>query len=133
MTDHDQIRTLLAQYCHYMDDERLDDWADLFCGEATFTLMGRSTTGREEIRAFAHRRFSGPANRGKHLTLNSVVEVAARTATATSDFLVLFPSERGPFVSVAGRYDDAMVHEGGAWRFAARNVTVGEGWMRLPG
>lgn len=133
MTDHEQIQTLLARYCHRMDDERLDDWADLFASDGTFTLMGRSTTGREAIRSFAHRAFSGPDHRGKHLTLNADIEVTGTTATVVSDFLVLFGSERGPYVSVGGRYQDDLVVEDDRWRFASRAVVVGDGWMRPPG
>jgi 3-phenylpropionate/cinnamic acid dioxygenase small subunit len=129
MSEHEDIRRTLADYCHFIDDQYLDHWADLFTSDATFTLLGRELgPGREVLRAFAHRRFAADPNSSKHVTTNTAISITGDRAKARSDFMVLMASPDGPVLRVAGRYVDELVREVDRWRFARRDVIVPPGW-----
>lgn len=121
--DHEPaIRDLIARYCHHYDDRRPDEFADLFSADATFRVFGRTSTGRDEIRAqIGTQRDDQPP--GQHVTYNSVIEVApdGRSARGASDFCYLNKTDAGISVVMAGRYHDRFVLED-RWRIASRTI-----------
>ncbi|MEZ5137059.1 MAG: nuclear transport factor 2 family protein [Acidimicrobiales bacterium] len=46
------IRRLLAEYCHTCDDGRFASFAELFCADATFEVMGMVHARRDAIAGF---------------------------------------------------------------------------------
>jgi 3-phenylpropionate/cinnamic acid dioxygenase small subunit len=126
-SDEDRIRTTIAQYCHFCDDGRWDEWLDLYAPEAQFTVMGRTYEGHEELRAFIENA-QPPERRGKHMTFNSVVEVDGDAARAWTDFAFLARTPDGMRVATAGRYHDRFRRDADRWRFTERRIVFpGEG------
>jgi hypothetical protein len=44
MSQAEQVRRLLAQYCAWLDDRRYDDWSHLFTDDGVWDLAGRERT-----------------------------------------------------------------------------------------
>jgi len=117
------IRRLLAEYCHAYDDGRSDDFGALFTDDATFTVMGATTEGRDAIRsAIGTRAPDQPP--GQHVTYNSVIEVAddGATARARTDFCYLTKKDGALSISTAGRYHDELRRDPDRWRLARRTI-----------
>jgi len=118
------IRKTLAQYGQFYDDRRHDDLAELFTDDAVYVTPTDTTVGREALRA----RFRDvlPTVSGRHLTVQSVIDVDGDSATATSD-LILVALEDGELdlrITAVARYHDRLVSSAGRWLFAERRLEV---------
>lgn len=123
VADELSIRRLLAAYCHLCDDGRFSELVDLFAPGASFVHGATTLAGHAALRDFFEERQGRPEQRGRHLTLNTVVDIHAGTARALSDFVYLKFVEGLVTVARAGRYrDDFIRMEDGQWRFARREV-----------
>jgi 3-phenylpropionate/cinnamic acid dioxygenase small subunit len=122
VTDEDQIRRTLAQYCHCCDDGDFDALLELFAPDAELTYRDRFCRGRAQVRAFYDELQGKPDQRGKHMTANALVDVAGAEASVVSDFLfVRFVA--GALVPVfTGRYRDRFARSAGRWRIARREI-----------
>ena len=117
------IRRLLAEYCHAYDDGRSADFGALFTDDAAFTVMGRTTEGREAIQATIGTRAPGQEP-GQHVAYNSVIELAddGATARAWTDFCYLTRQDGTLTISTAGRYHDELRRDPDRWRLARRTI-----------
>ena len=118
----DGIRRTIAQYCQLCDDGRFDEWIALFTADARFHVMGKTTVGRDAIKAFIEvgqtRRACGAATRPSQ----SVIDVGddCRSAKAWTDFCFV---DKAHTITTVGRYHDEMVlGTDGRWRFALREI-----------
>lgn len=118
MSDEDDIRTTVAQYAHLCDDGRFDDWADLFVPDVTFSMMGQTHKGREAAKEFIMRG-QPPERRGKHLCVNSAIEVEGDEAWVVTDYIFI---DKQLVITNAGRYHDRLVRNRDRWRFAERRI-----------
>jgi len=118
MTDQEAIRRTIAQYAHFCDDGRFDEWADLYTDDCRFSVMGQTYEGREATKAFIVKG-QPPEQRGKHVCFNSVIDVDGDRALARTDYLFL---NKEMAVTNAGRYHDVLVRDGARWRFAERRI-----------
>jgi 3-phenylpropionate/cinnamic acid dioxygenase small subunit len=120
MSDEDAIRRTIAQYCHFCDDGRFDDWADLYTDDATFSVMGNTYTGRAEVKAFIEKGQS-PERRGKHICFNTVIDIDAGggSARAWTDYIFI---DKSHAITSAGRYHDRFVRQPDRWRFVERRI-----------
>lgn len=121
--DIEGVRRTIAQYCHLVDDALWDDWAQLFTADATFSVMGKTMKGHDELKAFLSASLSPGA--GKHVTINSVIDVDGDEARSVSDFVYVAPEGEGFKIMTAGRYTDRFVREGERWLFASREIALG--------
>jgi len=114
------ILRCIAAYAPLCDDGRFAEWGDLFCEDASFRVMGRTSEGREAIRAFIEAG-QPPERRGKHMCAAPlVVMVSEREAQAWTEFIFVTP--KGPITS-SGRYHDRLVRgDDNRWRFALREI-----------
>ena len=118
MSDEEDIRTTLAQYAHFCDDGRFDEWADLYTEDATFSVMGQTYKGREAVKGFIIKG-QPPERRGKHICANSVIEVEGDEAWAVTDYVFM---DKQKTITSAGRYHDRLVRNRDRWRFADRRI-----------
>jgi 3-phenylpropionate/cinnamic acid dioxygenase small subunit len=126
------IRRALAEYCAFVDDGEFARWAELFTSDAILKGNGSIiASSREGIRQWVTDAVP-PRSGGKHMTVNSIIRVAERTATVSSDFFWLSRSAEGPVVAAAGRYIDTLVSEEDRWRFAEREIVLPMEWIRMP-
>ena len=126
MTDEEAIRQLFARFIHLRDDKRFDEWVELFTGNGRFEYGDNVMNGRVAIRDHVSALLHG--DRGKHLCVNSIIEVDGDRATASSDFVKMNPSAgpgRAPFeIGTMGRYEDDLVRQNGEWKIAWRRVVI---------
>jgi 3-phenylpropionate/cinnamic acid dioxygenase small subunit len=122
-TDIERIRRTLASYCQLCDDGRFDEWAELYTPDATFEALGRTYTGREQIKGFIET-YQAPELRGKHITGNALIDVDSigAVATASTDYVFVGPTAEGLAVISAGRYHDTLVRDGDRWLFRRRKI-----------
>jgi hypothetical protein len=118
------IRRVLAAYCHRCDDGELDAVVDLFTADGVFASGAAVAHGHDAIRDFFLERQGRPEQRGRHLTVNSAVDVDVDGAHArvVSDFVFLRHVDGVAVPAIVGRYHDDLVRLDGAWRFARRDV-----------
>jgi len=125
LSDELAIRRLLAEYCQLCDDGRFPELVDRFARSGSFVFGDHVITGRDALIAwFEHTQ--APARRGKHLTSNVIVELAAggEVAMVASDFVFLGFVQGVLTPIVAGRYVDEMHRIDGIWRIDRRVVTT---------
>ena len=118
MSDEEAIRQTIAQYAHFCDDGRFDEWAELFALDARFSALGETHEGRSEAKAWIMK-FQTPELRGKHVCTNTVIDVDGDQARAWTDYI--FVDRSGAIISV-GRYHDRLVRDGKRWRFQERRI-----------
>ena len=110
--DDAAIRALIAAYALALDAGDVDAAAQLFTPDGEFLVYGRSFVGHDAIAAMF-----GAAPRGLHLTGLSSIEIRDDTASARSQVLFV---RAGDLHLRPALYDDAMVRDGGRWRFVRR-------------
>ena len=118
MSDEDAIRRTIAQYCQLCDDGRFDEWADLYTDDATFSVMGKTYTGRADVKAFIEKG-QAPERRGKHLCFNSIIDIDGDSARAITDYVFI---DKQHAITSAGRYHDRLIRQPDRWRFAERRI-----------
>jgi uncharacterized protein (TIGR02246 family) len=125
VSDHDEIRGLVASYCQCCDDGRFEEFAQLFAPDAQFAVMGKVHEGREAIVGFMGAAMT-PERRGKHLTSNTLIDLDADNAEATAltDYMFVARRSEGGFaITSVGRYHDRVVRSpDGGWQFARREI-----------
>jgi 3-phenylpropionate/cinnamic acid dioxygenase small subunit len=132
MTEEEAIRRLLARFIQLRDDKQFHAWSELFTYDATFTYGTVRLEGRTAIRE--HVAVLLARDEGKHLCLNSVIDVDGNRASVSSDFAKLDPAAGGAgfVIGTAGRYVDELVRIDGSWRIARRDVII-QGRTPAPG
>lgn len=122
-SDLDQIRRIRAEYCQACDDGRFDDLAALFAPRSTFTVMGGTYDGPEDIVAFIAAGQT-PELRGKHICANPLVDIdpSGESASGTVDYIFVGRTSEGLQITSAGRYYDTFVRDGERWLFSSRRI-----------
>jgi uncharacterized protein (TIGR02246 family) len=124
MSDHDEIRTLLADYCRHCDDGRFDLFAQLFTEDAQFTALDVTHTGRAEIEAWMESVLPPPV-RGKHMISEPAITLDGGSgASVRTDYAFIGRAKDGSLVvTSAGRYLDRLARgDDGVWRIASRRI-----------
>jgi uncharacterized protein (TIGR02246 family) len=114
------IQELCARYCHTIDSQDSDGWADCFTPDGSFEFDGWAIVGRDALREYAevHTRFM----RCRHMTVNHLYEVRGETASGTSTTVVTLATAGGYKILGQAAYHDRLVKEGGRWRIAVRRL-----------
>ena len=124
MTEEEAIRQLLARFIQLRDDKQFNAWSELFTYDGTFTYGTVRLEGRAAIREHVAGLLA--RDEGKHLCLNSVIDVDGNRASVSSDFAKLDPAAGGAgyVIGTAGRYVDELMRIEGSWRIARRDVII---------
>ena len=114
------IQELCARFCHTIDSQDSEGWAQCFTPDGVFEFDGWAIRGRPALAEYAeaHARVM----RCRHLTLNCLYEVQGDRATGRSTTVVTLATEGGYKILGQGAYGDQLVKEGGQWRIAHRRV-----------
>jgi len=123
--EKDQIRELLANYCHHYDEAEFDRWLALWDADnASFDIDGHILRGRAALEKFTRdAEIVNGKPPMKHCIMNEVIAVTGETATARCYLLVVRKLANGELLTgTAGRYDDRLVKKNGRWLFAERKV-----------
>ena len=122
LEDNEQIAQLLIDYGRHLDSRDLAAYAALFATDGEWVGGFGTVKGRANIQAFMEKSLGAGPNRGGsyHIMSNVVITVKGDSATAWSRWTFVTPGERGATIAQAGRYDDTLVRENGAWKFKRR-------------
>ncbi len=122
LEDKEQIAQLLIDYGRHLDSRDLAAYAALFATDGEWVGGFGTVKGRANIQAFMEESLGAGPNRGGsyHIMSNVVITVKGDSATAWSRWTFVTPGERGATIAQAGRYDDTLVRENGAWKFKRR-------------
>jgi hypothetical protein len=118
LEDKDAIRDLLHRYCFCMDEGRFTELAGLFADDGEWIAPYRSAKGPADITAWLQQSVPSQPRR-MHYVMNSIIDCGGARATARSNYLVMVEGADGPFPSVCGTYDDALVKQPDAGAFSA--------------
>jgi len=116
------IRRTLAAYCQHLDDGDFGALAHQFTADGSIMFEDRNgATGRAEIEAWFTESYA-PERRGRHLTVNSIIDLDGDEATVRSDFAFLgfLNDELRPLY--VGRYHDDFVRDEGRWLIRQRTA-----------
>ena len=115
------IGRILASYCLFLDDGAFGTLAELFTADGSFSYAGAAVSGRADIEAWFTSN-QPPGRRGKHLTLNALIDVEGDHAAVTSDYLWARSVDGVISLGLAGRYRDTLVRQDGRWLMARRDA-----------
>jgi uncharacterized protein (TIGR02246 family) len=123
LEEKDAIRDVLAEYCFRIDDDRFEEFAQLFAEDGTWETAFGSATGRPEIAALLQR-IAGPGPRPRriHAVSNEAIRVDADRADVRSNWVLVQNGDSGPIVDCGGSYTDRMVKRDGRWLFQHRRI-----------
>jgi ketosteroid isomerase-like protein len=126
LEDEKAIREVLVQYGEFLDARDYAAYAALFAQDGVWSGGFGTFTGPAAIEKMLVENMGtqepGFINKDNfHLNTTMVVDVDGDTATARSRYLFVTRSpEDRPVVALAGRYEDQLVREDGAWKIKAR-------------
>lgn len=123
MTEYDQIRTLLASYCHRLDDDDRDSLLALFTTDAVVVRpSGERVEGTEQLARWTTEVTDAEFTPlpVRHVCFNSEIRVEGEVAYGLSDWLSVWRSPHGFYIGGAGRYEDEYRREAGSWLFRRR-------------
>ena len=117
------VRAVIAEYTQALDDGRTDDVVATFCPDGVCVIPGMGThEGRDALRE-AYAKWK-PRQPQRHLVLNTLVtDWDDHEARAISDVVFVLKGDEGWAIQVVGRYEDALHHDDGTWRFHHRAAT----------
>lgn len=136
--DRLEIRELYARYNLLSDAADAEGYADCFAegGEMLSPEVGIEVRGRAALVAHKER---DRANRGglyrRHWNANLVLEPLPGGRARGRCYLLAYNGTPGglPEIADCGVYEDILVREGGAWKFASRRLAMdGSTWGRPP-
>lgn len=125
LRDELAVRRILATYCHRCDDGDFARLVDLFALDGSVAFGDDVVTGRDSLTTWFAKR-QPPERRGKHLTLNIVVDVDGDTATAVSDYVFLRLIDGVITPAIAGRYRDSLRRDSARWVIERRDIELME-------
>ena len=127
LEDVEQIRALLNEYGRRLDQRDFAGFAALFAADGEWLGGFGQAQGQAAIRALMEAsippRPAAAPDRRQHFFTNQSIRVDGDAATATSNWAFVIGGQSGaPQLAFTGHYEDALVREGGEWRFRRRRV-----------
>jgi ketosteroid isomerase-like protein len=122
VADELAIRRTLAAYCQHLDDGDFAALAHQFTADGAVMFEDRNGAhGRAEIEAWFAESYT-PERRGRHMTVNTIIDLDGDQATARSDFAFLGFLDGHLRPLFAGRYHDDFVRAEGRWLIRQRTA-----------
>jgi uncharacterized protein (TIGR02246 family) len=132
LDDVEEIRQLLARYCHLGDSLDSGGLAQCFTNDAVIDANGVRTVGRDAIRESVEAyRPVYAATPLRHVTTNVLVEVNGDEAQSTSYYMLLATGAE-PRVLRIGTYRDQLRRVDGRWLLSERVATSDGGPATAP-
>jgi SnoaL-like domain len=120
------VKRTLAAYCHLCDDGDFAHLVELFTLDGSVAFNEEVVTGRAALMTwFASRQ--PRERRGKHLTMNTVIDIDGNRADAVSDYVFLRLVDGMITPAIAGRYRDSLRCDGTRWAIERRHIEIMRG------
>ena len=120
---YEQIRRLVADYCHGVDKKDIDRFAAVWLEDASWQAMpeGEWSKGRDEIVATMRGLWEG-VGQTHHWGANHVIEVDGDTATGLADADIVMTDLDGKWFRIAASWSDVYERRGDRWGIARRTA-----------
>ena len=128
VSDHDEIRRIFVDYARYLDGGDFAGYASLFAETGVLRAQLGEAVGPAEIERTLDEAL-GPYVRGNppasiHVMNNHRIDIDGDTAsTEVIWFYLTVDDDSVPTILQAGRYEDDLVRENGAWKIARHDIT----------
>jgi 3-phenylpropionate/cinnamic acid dioxygenase small subunit len=125
--DRIAIERLLIDYGRTLDNRDFAAYSKLFATNGEWKGTLGSYRGPAAIQAAMEKVFTQaaadiPKGRNFHVMSNFSIDLQGDRATAKSTFIFYKMEGSIPAAAVAGRYEDILIRENGAWRFLQRTA-----------
>lgn len=125
--DQVAIERLLREYGRTLDARDFAAYASLFARDGEWKGALGGYKGPAAIKSAMEKIFADaaadiPKGKNFHVMSNFIIDVHGDHATARSTFIFYKMNGSVPEPAVAGRYEDELVREDGAWRFQRRTA-----------
>jgi uncharacterized protein (TIGR02246 family) len=125
LEDREAIQGLFMRYRECLDEKDFSGYAALFSADGEFVAAGGTAKGRagieELVDGMRGNLLTATIGDDLHIVVNPEIDVDGDRARARSTWIYLVRgSEREPTLCKVGHYEDDLVREDGAWRFARR-------------
>ncbi len=122
----EHIRDLIARYCFFMDQGRIDELLALFAADGEFEIYGRSASGATAIRELfaasgAAARTLGRRLRPQHLASVSMIDLEGAGAASAETYFTVITNEG---LDHWGIYRDQLTAAGDHWLLRRRVIQV---------
>ena len=117
------VTETLLDYCQYVDEKRIDEFADLFIEDCVFD-EGAVYEGRAAVHRVVSKLVSGFARSSHHLSNIRVWRAEDGDAEALSYIYAWHERNDGRQFEIWGRYVDVLRDDGDRWRFVSREVQM---------
>ncbi len=126
MTDEEQIRHTIGQFCHFLDSRRFKEFSELFVDDGVFAGATAERKGRGTIYDWISTAelAQNPDLRRRHVATNTIIDVNGDEADAVSDLLMFDCVAKADWTIKIGRYTDHLVRTPDGWRFARRHLVL---------
>jgi SnoaL-like domain len=123
--DKSDILDLISKYCFFIDSGKMTELAALFTETGSWTSKFGHAECRADVEVLLRKLVPAPTPDAlrRHITVNTVIDLAGQTASAFSYFFVARSSEQGPVVSTVGSYTDSFVKTSAGWLFQTRRLS----------
>jgi 3-phenylpropionate/cinnamic acid dioxygenase small subunit len=127
--DQQAIERLLLEYGRTLDNRDFSAYSQLFAKDGEWKGALGTFRGPAAIQAAMEKSFTSaaavadiPRGSNFHVMSNFIIDVQGDRATAHSMFIFYKIEKNTPLAAVAGRYEDLLIRENGAWRFLQRSA-----------
>lgn len=127
LEDVKAIEAVLLEYGRSLDARDFTAYSNLFAKDGEWKGGFGSFKGPAAIKAAMEKTFANaagdiPKGSNFHIMSNFIIDVQGDRATANSMFVFYKLEKSVPVPAVAGRYEDVLIRENGAWKFLTRNA-----------
>lgn len=113
--DKEEIRTLVAKYCHGIDKKDEATFMSIWADDGVYELPRGQTAGIEGIRQLVHKVWREVPKCHHHIT-NPLIEIDGDTATATTDVIYYRQTSDGVLQLLSGTYSFRFANLAGEWK-----------------
>ncbi|MEV0064179.1 nuclear transport factor 2 family protein [Nocardia sp. NPDC050718] len=113
--DLEEIKMLMAKYCHGIDKKELETFLSIWSADADYLLPRGEGHGIEGIRRLVEKVWQQVPQCHHHIT-NPVVDIAGDAATARADVFYFRLTADGTHQLLSGGYDFAFTRSDGEWK-----------------
>lgn len=117
------VTDTLYDYCTFLDEKRLDDFAALFTADCHFE-EGTVATGRDHIRGLVRKFLLKFDALSHHLSNIRITRTGPDTAEAVSNIFAWHQLNDGGQLKIWGRYVDKLRFEDGRWKYCEHIVLM---------
>lgn len=119
--DIENIRKIIANYCHGVDKRNLETFLSIWHEEGVWEVPHlRNAIGKKDVELLLVNTIWNNVVQSHHHTTNSVIEINGNTATAVSDILYTRTEKNGVSSLLSGVYRDDYCKDGGRWYMKRR-------------